>query len=45
MAEPDYADLADAIERTHRSVKAFAAGHPEPNKRLWSRSTVTTFAG
>jgi ketosteroid isomerase-like protein len=44
MAEPEYADLADTIERTQRSVEAFVAGDPEPNKRLWSRSDDVTLA-
>jgi hypothetical protein len=34
MAGPDYADLADTIERTRRSVEAFVADDPEPDKRL-----------
>jgi hypothetical protein len=44
MAEPEYTDFDDMIERTRRSVDALVAGDPEPNKRLWSMSDDVTLA-
>ena len=44
MADGEYTDFDDMIERTHRSVDAFVAGDPEPNKRLWSRSDDVALA-
>jgi hypothetical protein len=43
MAEPEYPDLADTIERTHRSVEAFVAGDPDPNKRLNPRTVIEDY--
>jgi ketosteroid isomerase-like protein len=44
MAEAAYPDLAETIERTHRSVEALVDGDPEPQKRLWSRRDDITLA-
>jgi ketosteroid isomerase-like protein len=37
-------DLAAFVEQYHRSVAAFVAGDPEPQKRLWSRRDDVTLA-
>jgi ketosteroid isomerase-like protein len=44
MAEPEYPDFGDTLERTHQSVASLLEGDPEPQKRLWSRSADITLA-
>jgi ketosteroid isomerase-like protein len=41
MSQPD---LSQLIEDYHRTIDAFVAGNPEPQKRLWSHRDDVTLA-